>query len=166
MIKRFNSGAVWLVTGVSGTVGFAAVVLAVQDHYTRKADCTKEAVPAGSAIAKTSSQEVPSSLLESAASTPAPVLTLTPKLNGYAVTAKAAAWTPAKRQATARATGSPSPRSRPRSPGRPGFVDEKARLIALWHQSLIRGERSHTWTSSSNLKGARKKISYTAEIKN
>ncbi len=91
MIKRFNSGAVWLPTGVSGTVVFAAVVLAVQDHYARKANCTKVVVPA---------------------------------------------------------------------------VDVKARLIALWHQSLIRGERSRSWPLSANLKGARKKISYTAEIKN
>jgi hypothetical protein len=47
---------------------------------------------------------------------------------------------------------------------RPRFVDVKMRLIALWHQSLVRTERSRSWTLFSNSnKGERKKVGYTAE---
>ena len=51
------------------------------------------------------------------------------------------------------------------APVRPRFVDVKMRLIELWHQSLMRSERSRSWTLFSNLnKADRKKISYTAQI--
>jgi hypothetical protein len=43
-------------------------------------------------------------------------------------------------------------------------VDVKMRLLALWHQSLARSEKSRTWTAYSNLsKGVKKKAAYTAE---
>jgi hypothetical protein len=44
------------------------------------------------------------------------------------------------------------PRARSRSSVRPRFVDVKMRLIALWRQSLVRNERSHSWTLFSNSK--------------
>jgi hypothetical protein len=41
----------------------------------------------------------------------------------------------------------------------------KMRLIALWHQSLARTEKSRSWTTFSNLnRGTRKKAAYTAEM--
>ena len=57
MKQRSNRGAVWLAAGVLGTVGFAAVVLAIQDHYSMKVNSTEEAGPAGSVIAKFSPQD-------------------------------------------------------------------------------------------------------------
>jgi hypothetical protein len=43
-------------------------------------------------------------------------------------------------------------------------IDVKRRLLALWHQSLARIEKSRTWTAYSNLsKGVKKKAAYTAE---
>ena len=44
------------------------------------------------------------------------------------------------------------PRARSRSSVRPRFVDVKMRLIALWRQSLVRNERSRSWTLFSNSK--------------
>ena len=43
-------------------------------------------------------------------------------------------------------------------------IDVKARLIALWHQSLARSGKTGNWTAFSNLnEAARKKAAYTAE---
>jgi hypothetical protein len=43
-------------------------------------------------------------------------------------------------------------------------IDVKARLIALWHQSLKREQKVRSWTTFSNLSGgAKKKAAYTAE---
>jgi len=56
------------------------------------------------------------------------------------------------------------PRARSRSSVRPRFVDVKMRLIVLWRQSLVRNERSRSWTLFLELeKGDRKKVSYTAK---
>jgi hypothetical protein len=69
MNQRSNSGAVWLATGVLSTVAFAAVVLAIQDHYSMKVNSTEEAGPAGSVLAKFSPQENRYPHFENAAST-------------------------------------------------------------------------------------------------
>jgi hypothetical protein len=42
------------------------------------------------------------------------------------------------------------------------LVGVKMRLIALWHQSLARNEKSRSWFSNAN-KEERKKVSFTAE---
>jgi hypothetical protein len=43
-------------------------------------------------------------------------------------------------------------------------IDVKARLIALWHQSLKRDAKARNWTAYSNLSaGGKKKAAYTAE---
>jgi hypothetical protein len=52
-------------------------------------------------------------------------------------------------------------RARSSRPVRSKFVDVKMRLIALWHQSLVRSERFRTWARFSHLnKGERKKVGY------
>jgi hypothetical protein len=48
MIKGFNRDTGWLATGVLGTVIFAALVLAVQEHNPWKVTPTEEAAQAGS----------------------------------------------------------------------------------------------------------------------
>ena len=50
MIKGFNRDTGWLATGVLGTVIFAALMLAVQEHNPRKVTSTEEAAPAGSEL--------------------------------------------------------------------------------------------------------------------
>jgi hypothetical protein len=98
VISRFNRDTVWLATGVLGTVVFAALVLAVQEHQPKgtlaESDLLLNANPAtvGNVVAKSSNskgkmtagpgssvdhafsenrlQEIPSSQTETAASTP------------------------------------------------------------------------------------------------
>jgi hypothetical protein len=122
-------------------------------------------VLAGSPVAEISPQKNPSSQRGAAvASTPAPVLALSPEINEQEVSANAASGTRANRQDFVRVLGLKIPHARSRPSVRPRIVDVKRRLIALWHQSLARSEKSRGWTlSPSSNKGARKKVSYTAE---
>jgi len=104
------------------------------------------------------------SQMEAAASTPSPVSALTPEIDHHAVQTNASSWIPVHWQDAGRAIGLNVPRRRSRSSVRPRFVDVKMRLIELWHQSLMRSEKSRSWTLFSNLnKGDRKKIRYTAQ---
>ena len=101
------------------------------------------------AFTEISPQENPSSQMEAAASTPTPVLAFTPEINRHDVQANAGSWTAAHRQDSGRVMGLKVPRARFRSSVRLRFVDVKMRLIALWHQSLARSEKSRTWTGFS-----------------
>jgi hypothetical protein len=122
---------------------------------------SKQASSVGHAFTEISAQENPSSQVEAAGSTPTPVLALTPEINHHDVQANAGSWTRAIGQDSGRVIGLKVPRSRFRSSVR---VDVKMRLIALWHQSLSRSERSRSWSFFANSnKGTRKKVSYTAE---
>ena len=84
---------------------------------------------------------------------------LTPKMNRPDLRANATSWSPSQPPDSARAAHT-KPKVRLRSSKHPRHVDVKARLIALWHQSL-RNEKSR----GSN-KAARKKVSYTAKDRN
>jgi hypothetical protein len=97
-----------------------------------------------------SPKEIPSSQMEAAASTPTPVLAFTPEINRHDVEATADFWTPAHRQDAGRVIGLNVPRRRSRSSVRPRFVDVKMRLIALWHKTLMRSEKSRISTISLN----------------
>jgi hypothetical protein len=157
MIRRFNRDTVWLATGVLGTVIFAALVLAVQEHQPNATQAERglllNASPAtvASVIAKT----------EPAASTP--VLTLTPE-NRSDAQANPDAGPLANRQDSARAIGSKARNGRNRSSVASRTVDVKRRLIELCRQSLAKSEKSRSWTAFSNLnRGERKKAAYIAE---
>jgi hypothetical protein len=106
MISRFNRDTFWLATGIFGTVIFAALVLAAREHQPNATQADRDlllnANPArvSSVIAIASNvnaemtpelessvdqaftenplQEIPSSQVAPAASTPAPVLASTP----------------------------------------------------------------------------------------
>jgi hypothetical protein len=189
MIRRFNRDTVWLATGVLGTVIFAAVMVAVQECQRKATEAERDlllnANPAtvASVVANTSNaggkmtpgpgssvdhaftetppQEIPSSQMEPAASTP--VLALTPE-NRNDAQANPDAGPLANRQDSARAIGSKARDVRNRSSVAFGSVDVKRRLIELWHESLARSEKSRSWTAFSNLnRGDRKKAAYTAE---
>jgi hypothetical protein len=122
------------------------------------------ATSAGHAFTEISPEENPSSQMESAVSTPTPVLAFTPEINRHEVHANAGSWTPEHRQDSGRVIELKVPRARSRSSVRPRFVNVQMRLIALWHQSLARSERSRRWTQFLNSnKGDRKKVSYTVE---
>jgi hypothetical protein len=192
VIRKFNRETRFVATGVLGAVVFASLMLAfmVQERYPNAVDSAEGAVQAGgnlllntnvSTLAtnvvltgksstgeiaprqarsldqeppKISSLENPSSQMEAATSAPTPVFAFTPEIDHHDVQTNASSWVPAHSL----------PRARSRSSVRPGFVDVKMRLLALWHQSLMRSERTRTWTLSSNLKkGSSKTVSYTAQ---
>ena len=111
-----------------------------------------------------SPQENPSPRMETAASTQTPVDALIPDIKHPDTQANTTSWSSAHWQDSGRVIGLRVPRARTRSSGRPRFVDVKMRLIALWHQSWVRSEKSRTWTAFSNSnKGERRKVGYTAE---
>jgi hypothetical protein len=118
----------------------------------------------GHAFAEISPKEIPSSQMESAASTPTPVLPFTPEIDRQEVQANTSSWSPGHRQDSVRAIRPKNRDVRDRSSVVLRSFDVKMRLIALWHQSLARSEKSRNWTAFSNLnRGVRKKAAYTAE---
>ena len=113
---------------------------------------------------ESSSKENPSSQMEAAVSTSIPVLAFTPEINHINADANASSWSPAHWQDSGRPIRPKILNVRYRSSVVLRSVDVKMRLVALWHKSLVRSERSRSWTLFSNSnKGYRKKGSYTAE---
>jgi hypothetical protein len=113
-----------------------------------------------------SPQENLSPQMETTASTQTPVDALTSEKNHPDVQANPSSWSLARRQDPARAILPKIPNVRYRSSVRLRFVDVRMRLIALWHQSLARSEKSRTWTGFSNSnKGESRKVGYTAETR-
>ena len=110
-----------------------------------------------------SPQDNPPSQAEVAASIPASILGLSPEMDHRDGQANADSWTPPHGQESGPAIGQKFPRSKFRSPLRPRIVDVKMRLLALWHQSLMRSERSRTWSLSAKPSKRWKKVSYTAQ---
>jgi hypothetical protein len=189
MISRFNRDTVWLATGVLGTVIFAAVMVAVQECQRKATEAERDlllnanpATVAGvvantsnadgkmtpgprssvdHAFTETPPQEIPSSQMEPAASTP--VLALTPE-NRNDAQANPDSGTLALPKDSARAIGPKARNASNRSSVASRSGDVKRRLIELWHESLARSEKSRSWTAFSNLtSGAKKKAAYTAE---
>jgi hypothetical protein len=112
------------------------------------------------AFTEISPKEIPSSQMEAAALTPTPVLAFTPEINRHDVQANTSSWSPVP----ARVIRPKIRNVRDRSSVVLRSVDVKMRLIALWHQSLARSEKSRSWTAFSNFnREVRKKAAYTAE---
>jgi hypothetical protein len=171
VIRRLNRDTTWVATGLLGAVIFAALVLALLECHPKADDLTKEArQTTGSASLNAN----PSALGNVAGSNGQSTNEITsrqatsvdhglpPEIKHPDVQANAPSWSPANRPDFARVVRPIIPDVKYRLPVRPGYVDVKTRLIALWHQSLER-EKSRGWTlySKSN-KWQRKKISYTA----
>jgi len=118
------------------------------------------------AFTEISSKENPSSQMEAAASTPTPLLAFTPEINHINAQANASSWSPAHWQDSVRVIRLKIRNVRYRSSVMLRSVDVKMRLIALWHQSLARSEKSRSWTAFSNLnRQVRNKAAYIAETK-
>ena len=180
VIRSFNRDTAWLATGVLGALVLAALILAVEERQSKATQAernllrnansaTVESVLAkssnsngkmtfgpGSSIVPTFTepplQEIPSSEVEPAATSPisAPALTVQK----------------APRQDS---TQGPAPKIRSvrkRSSLASRFIGVKRRLIELWHQSM-RGE-TRSWTAFSKLNGgvSRKATAYTAATRN
>ncbi len=91
-----------------------------------------------------------------------PIVTFPPEIIRFNAQANAAS-------ASSGQVAAPPARPKMHLPKRPlsgvrRVIDVKARLIALWHQSLKREQKVRSWTTFSNLSGgAKKKAAYTAE---
>jgi hypothetical protein len=121
-----------------------------------------QASSADRAMAEISAEENSFSQMESAASASTPVLAFPPEIKSE--DARSSSSTPGNREDPGRVIRSKVPRTRSRSSLRPRIADVKMRLIALWHQSLARSERSRSWIPfADSSKGKRNKVGYTVE---
>ena len=180
VIRSFNRDTVWLATGVLGALFFAALAIAFQERQQKaaQAECdllpnansaTVESVAAKSsnsngkmssestssvdhAFTETPPQKIPSSQMESAASTPISAPVFTPQENRDA-----------PRPDSVRVGGRKIRDARNRTSVAFSYTGIRRRLIELWHQSLARSEKSRNWTAFSKLKsGVKKEAAYTA----
>ena len=110
-----------------------------------------------------SSKKNPSWQMEVAVLTPIPVLAFTPEINHINAASNASSWSPAHWQDPARFVHPKIRNVRDRLSLVRRSVDVKMRLVALWHKSLARSERSRSWIPFSNSNKDGKKVSYTAE---
>ena len=90
-------------------------------------------------------QENPPPPMETPESTQTPVVAPTPEINQPDAQATASPWSSVQRQDFARAIRAKIHNIRHKSRVRVRFVDVKKRLIALWHQSLARSQRSRSY---------------------
>jgi hypothetical protein len=128
-------------------------------------------------FSEVSQKENRTTQVEADASTPTPVLALTPEISHLNAQVAANLRSPAHWQDHAQSIGLKITRARSSRPIRPKFIDVKMRLIALWHQSLAQSEKFRNWTASgvsgvsgvsgfsNSNKGARKKVAYAAETR-
>jgi hypothetical protein len=179
-IIRFNRDTGWLAAGVVGTVVFAALVLAVQEHQPNAKPAASDlsvkanAAPMAVVIANSSSPNAEltpmqdSSVDRALAKTPLDEQVSSSR-NEFAAPVSGLAFKPGAnhhehRQDNRRLKGSRAPNERTRSSAAFSATDVKRRLIELWHQSLAKNEKSRSWTAFSHLNGgAHKKAAYTAE---
>lgn len=189
IIRRFNRDTGWLAALVVGALVTAALGIAilVQERHPQTNDLTEgasqterdllpngknftgkvtsgQASSADHAMAQISTEENSSSQMESAASASTSVLAFPPEIKSEDARSNVGSSTPGNRGDSGRVIRSKVPRTRSRSSLRPRIVDVKMRLLALWHQSLARSERSRSrilFADSS--KGKRNKVSYTVE---
>lgn len=173
-IIRFNRDTGWLATGVVGTVIFAALVLAIQEHQpsAKSAESDLSVKANSGVIAKSSTPDAAgANPIQDGGVDPALAKTsLAEKDSSSRDESAVPAFKPEashheRRQDGSRLRGSRIPNERNRSSEALTSTDVKRRLIELWHQSLAKNEKSRSWTAFSRFnKGAHKKAAYTAEM--
>jgi hypothetical protein len=186
IIRRFNRDTRWVALLVVGALVSVALGLAflVQERYpgtsdpgegARQADSdfllseessvvkvtSSHATSVFSKVAEISNPENSLSQLEAVAGSAA-VSTRPPEMNGQEVRSNENTWSQGNRPDAGRVMGAKTPYARPRFLRRPRIVDAKMRLLALWHRSLLRNEKSRSWTPFANSnKGQKQRVSYT-----
>jgi hypothetical protein len=166
VIKKFNRNTTWVATGLLGPVIFAALMVALQDGQVSSGHPTNEG---GESTGNLSSIANAAGIINfpnpnekhtSETVSEAPVSLdrePTPAVNGADVKPVPSV----SGKDSAPAINEKIRRVRPRSSVRSRYISVKARLIALWHQSL-RLQKSRSWTVSPNSnKWPNKNISYT-----
>ena len=172
VIRRLNRNTTWVATGLLGSVAFAALMVTLQERHA-KVDDLAEARPTTDGPSANANQAAISDIVGSNQKSTGEILSgeatsvgpgFTPEISRSAGQANGASRSPTQQPDSARVIGSRIPNVRHRTFVRHRIVDVKTRLIALWHQSLARSEKSRAWTTFSNWnRGDRKKVSYTAE---
>ena len=189
VIRRLNRNTTWVATGLVGPVIFAGLMVALREQHAKTVDdansvalfkhvdlsekrsvdeiASGHANSVDHAFTEISPQGNPSFQMDAAALAPAPGVALALEINHHDVQSNEGSWNSAHDQDSGRVIEVKVPRARFRASVRRRIVGVKARLIALWHQSLFGAVpklRSRRWTLFANSnKWARKKVSYTAE---
>ena len=158
-MRAFNRNTIWVSTGLLGTVIFAALVLAVQERHPMAPNVGEEARQTSGELLLNASPAALSEVVGSSGKSTDEITSgqatssddgFTPEINHPEVQANVSSSSPAQRQDSARVIRPKIPNVRHRSSMQSRFVDVKMRLLALWHQSLARSEKSRTWTLFSN----------------
>ena len=179
-IVKFNRDTGWLAAGVVGTVIFAALVLAVQEHLPNAAPTERytsanpNPTAMTSVVAKNTNPDgeltpARGSSVDRAVTKPSGDETVSPPARESAAPTSGLALKPQAdhhphRQDSTRERTSKTSTGKKRSSVALGSVAVKRRLIELWHQSLANRAKSRSWTAFWHLnKGGDKKAAYTAE---
>ena len=168
-IRKLNRDTTWVAAGLLSTVVFAALVLALLECHPKANDPTMEAKQTTASLLRDANPTTPGNEAVLSVNSLSEVVSkratggdpgLNTEINHPYSQANAEAVSQARRPESAKLIRSKTPKVRYRSYTHAGV---KARLIALWHQSLRRDEKSRGWTFSNSNQSRSKKISYTAE---
>ncbi|MEA3145264.1 MAG: hypothetical protein QOI53_685 [Verrucomicrobiota bacterium] len=173
IIRKFNRSTTWVASGLLGSVIFAALMVAFQERNSEPAgNDGSQAKQVGDAVFSTEHPaNLPSvaNIPENTANvTPAPIKSDDQGLASIgkddpAERGNVIGWSPVPRHDLGRRHGGTNSKTTSRTSTRPRYVGVKARLLALWHQSLAHNEKGRSWTRFSKVKeGDKERVSYTA----
>ena len=173
MIRKFNRSTTWVASGLLGSVIFAALMVAFQERNSEPAGSDgSQAKQVGDAEISTdhpANLPLVANVPENTANVaPGPIKSDDQGLASIgkddpAERANAIGWSPIPRHDLGRRHGATNSKTKSRTSTRPRYVGVKARLLALWHQSLAHNEKARSWTRFSKVKeGDKERVSYTA----
>jgi hypothetical protein len=173
VMRRFNRNTMVVATGLFGTVIFAAMVLAVQEHHILPAEVAEKTIQtSGEVLPNANPVQLPevvgltgkSTDKMSSGQATSSDDGFTPEINHSSLKANLSSGSPARRHDSARVIRPAIANERHRSSTRLRFADVRIWFRALWHHGLTRAEKSRNWTPFWNSdKERKKKVSHTAE---
>ena len=171
VMRRFNRSTMVVATGLLGTVIFAALVLAVQEHHPLPAEVAEKTMQTSQEVLPNANpvelQEVAGLDGRSTDKTFSKQATsfndgFTPEINHANLKANVSSGFPAKRHDSARVIRPTMANIRHRSSTRLKFAG--AWFLALWRHGFQRAENSRRWATFWNSTKERKnKVIYTAK---
>ena len=170
-MRRFNRDTMVVATGLLGTVIFAAVVLAVQEHHPLPAEVAEKSMQtSGKVLPNANPVKLPEVAGLSGKSTDTMSSNqatsfndgFPPEINHANLKASVSSGTPAQRHDSVRMTRPTIANVRHRSSTRLRFAG--VWFLALRHHGSQRAEKTRRWTQFWNSnKERKKKVSYTAK---
>ena len=155
VMRRFNRNTMLVATGLLGTVIFAALVLAVQEHHPLPAEVAKKAMQTSGEVLPNANpvelSEVAGLSGKSTDKISSDQATsfddgFTPEINHAYPQANVSSSSLAQPHDSARVIRPTIANGRYRSSTRLRFVNVKMWFLALWHHGLQRAEKSRSWT--------------------